>query len=198
MQHHGAPTRLLDWTYSIYVALYFAAEYAYFDRTPSGAAVWMLNATWATEASAKLFAVVGCDGYIRNRLPHYQDEQMFAEAFSLVDPTRAPDHPAKPIPCICPVSPFQLNERLTIQKGVFTCAGDVTRSFEENLHALEGYKQKENLVRFLLPRQTLDKILDELFYMNITRATLFPGLDGFAQSLRTNLASLSPGSARPD
>lgn len=35
MQHHGAPTRLLDFTYSIFVACYFALEAADGD-----AAVW--------------------------------------------------------------------------------------------------------------------------------------------------------------
>ena len=42
MQHHGAPTRLLDFTYSIYVAAYFALEEA------SGeSAVWAIDASWA-------------------------------------------------------------------------------------------------------------------------------------------------------
>ena len=36
----------------------------------------------------------------------------------------------------CPQNPFRLNERLTIQKGVFMCPGNVTVPFEENLGSL--------------------------------------------------------------
>src|SRR5258708_4434671 len=46
MRHHGAPTRLLDFTYSIYVAAYFALETADMD-----CAVWAVNGPWALKES---------------------------------------------------------------------------------------------------------------------------------------------------
>ena len=38
MQHHGAPTRLIDFTWSPYVAAFFALE-----RATGDAAVWAVN-----------------------------------------------------------------------------------------------------------------------------------------------------------
>lgn len=204
MQHHGAPTRLLDWTYSIYVAAYFAAESAQSSlsehkKQPPKAAVWMLNATWATEATARLFDAVGRGGYIRKKLPDHEDEEVFADTFGVVS-TRSmvlPDSGREPIPCICPLSPFRLNERLTIQKGLFTCVGDVRKTFVENLQVLTEHDQKPNVVRFIIDGENPRDTLEELFFMNITQATLFPGLDGFARSLNINVASLAPRVGAP-
>lgn len=194
MQHHGAPTRLLDWTYSIYVAAYFAIEYARERRRrledkpsdgqvepASDAAVWMLDMAWAAEAAAAEFSRNNrrdAMEYVALRPKILDDEPRFGDVIKA----------DRSVACVWPENPFRLNERLTIQKGVFVCVGDVVRTFEENLKALEGHR--ENMTRLIIPADRLDTMLGELFYMNITRATLFPGLDGFAHSLRINLASL--------
>jgi hypothetical protein len=177
IRHYGGPTRLLDFTYSVYAAAYFALEEALAsEKADNGYAVWAINAGWATKESAKLFEK---EPEVREYLERFieeEKEELFEKAF------RGPD----PKTFACPQNPFKLNERLTIQKGIFMCPGDVTNSFEDNLCNLQGWKEEQNVKEIIIPERLRRKALDKLYDMNINRAVLFPGLDGFTQSLKVS------------
>lgn len=164
MQHHGAPTRLLDFTYSINVATYFAVEKAKGD-----CAVWSIDARWAVEKSMEKYR----DKKIKVLFKEPIDEKREA-AFGKLLPNNKKE-------LIIPINPFRLNERLTLQKGVFMCLGNVKKSFEDNLRSLKGYETK--VKKLIIPKKLRKTAIKQLYNIPVTRATLFPGLDGFAQSL---------------
>src|SRR5512137_1942207 len=119
MQHHGAPTRLLDFSYSIYIAAYFALE-----RAEGACAVLAVDMPWAYRSTIALMERAGRDASIlRKEQLEEGDEASLARLF--LEP------PATP--CACPANPFRLNERLRVQKGIFLVCGDITRPFSENL-----------------------------------------------------------------
>jgi hypothetical protein len=169
MQHYGAPTRLLDFTYSIYVAAYFALEAADDDSV-----VWAINGPWAVQESARLLGVAGKadPAIVKEGFKEYHET--LAEKWFLDPPS---------VRLAYPVNPYRLNERLRVQRGVFIVVGDVSKSFMDNLHALPDTDDTQHAVRIVIPRAQRLTALSQLFYMGIARSSLFPGLDGYAQSL---------------
>jgi hypothetical protein len=87
------------------------------------------------------------------------------------------------------VNPFKLSERSTIQQAVHLMPGDITQTFENNL--LVHKKDHDNLTRIeiVLNPEVRREFLKNLHRMNISRASLFPGLQGFAESMSTRLAT---------
>lgn len=82
------------------------------------------------------------------------------------------------------MNPSILNQRLVIQQGVFLCPGDPSKTFVENLEGnLSEPGSEDKIRRYFIPYNAREEILRNLFRMNINRAGLFPGLDGFAKSL---------------
>ena len=158
MQHHGAPTRLLDFTWSPYVAAFFALESA-----TSNSAVWAINTF-----------VVGtyCFGPQvpeDNEIPSPQKAMAFYGYDNIDD--------------VAIGEPFFKNQRMIAQSGTFACPFDLERPIDEILGQTEN-----SVVKFVLKGSKLrQQALNELYRMNITHATLFPDLDGLARSLRYEL-----------
>ncbi|HEX6003022.1 MAG TPA: FRG domain-containing protein [Burkholderiales bacterium] len=169
MEHHGAPTRCVDFSYSIYVAAYFALEDADAD-----CAVWAINGPWASKASVSALRKAGKKGVATFLKPTVPEQEAIAnEAF-----LRTPH-----VRCAVPLNPFRLNERLRTQKGIFMVPGDCRLPFMDNLRALPRYGSAENVVKLVIPIESRRTILRQLYHMNVSRTSLFPGLDGYAKSL---------------
>jgi hypothetical protein len=192
MRHHGAPTRLMDWTYSFYVALYLALA-----KNQSGI-VWALRREGVKD-SRKVIRGIETNGSLhafedlKARLSRQADilglRDLGDKITDLAIVTCLMQHP---LPIVYAVNPFRLNRRLTVQQGLFLLVGDITRPFLENLIAAYGGVQRltESLYRIELRPCTKERneILKRLKDMNITNESLFPDLDGFAQSLMQSLA----------
>ena len=179
MQDYGAPTRLLDWTRSPYVALYFVVEKKVAKKP---AAVWAIDCDWALKESAKT-----CDQFdpdlshaeLSAKMSRYVNERLAGEtAF------------CNPHGVVFPTHPNRVNERMAAQQGLFLCSERNYPPFDIALATMIMHDKNPDKppVRKLIVRpQERIEFLKQLRRMNITAASLFPGLEGFARSLAEEL-----------
>jgi hypothetical protein len=168
MQHHGAPTRLLDFTWSPFVAAFFALE-----RATKDAAVWAVFIKPLWEATHRFpqrkKPLTTYDLYLRNPDAY--------ETFYI----------GNKVPFVTPGEPFVMNKRLIAQSGTFLIPGVLDLPIEEILSKYHRGPD-EIVVKFVLKTRSLrDEAMKALYSMNITNATLFPDIDGLARSMAYEL-----------
>jgi hypothetical protein len=176
MQHHGAPTRLLDWTRSPFVALFFALDLAV---PGTDVTLWAMDRLECKRAALhKICQLAQNDEYANLKVnTRLEEKQYFSNIFQ-----------SNAIYLVAPVEPFRTNERLTIQQGVFLCPANLHGSLGDNLAALGGPEQLRRWIhKIKVPANVRLEALRKLNRMNINQASLFPGLDGFSRSLRVRL-----------
>jgi len=194
MQHHGAPTRLVDITRSLFVAVYFATS----EHLPVDSAVWAINGTLLrSHLSSRYMELHSKNVATHDEISHYA-HQCANELF------QGPAWQQDPPKGIYYIEPQIVNERLARQQGAFLMPANVQLSFTEHLmsHVLieqalridfkpliqyaNGKKYAQDDIAILkinIPQGLNYEIGKYLRAMNLTAEMLFPGLDGLCKSV---------------
>jgi hypothetical protein len=197
IQHHGGPTRLLDFTKSLFKALYFCTEN--FDDSVDGA-VWGVNQDLV-------------NGPHQNKdVENMLLELMNGKTSDLFSKHINKNYKHKTVVFI---EPFLLNHRLNVQQGLFAIPLDNSLRFIENLNNLINLDiydgLSKNVIDFnkkpfdmsdettyskILLTQVLKIVVDKDFkrsiktklnnLMGLSSETIFPDIDGFCKGLTDN------------
>lgn len=181
MQHHGAPTRLLDWTKSVLIGLYFAIEK---HHTEDGE-LWALYPEALNKHNGNFgLPIPRCK--ILNYLaaePSHNNPQKLAQEFGLKE---SPKYPYA-------VDPPLHFSRMVAQMSAFTIH---PRPMEG--HTIPEIMTEEKLfVRYIIPSDCKKKLLTDLAALGVTRMALFPDLDSLTHDIVQEHNVLGYGPPKP-
>jgi FRG domain len=176
-QHHGLPTRLLDWTNSPHIAMHFAtADLQKFDKD---GAIWCVD-----------------QHKLRNEYMPLQLLNILTREFALSFNVDIMNELAKTLADFDLLSaetfviffePPALDNRISNQFAFFSMMSSPIENLDDWL------TQRPDLWRkIIIPAALKWEVRDKLDQMNITERMLFPGLDGLSSWLKRYYSPRNP------
>ena len=167
-QHHGLPTRLLDWTYSPYVALHFATHAL--ETFDADGILWCVdfvktNALLPKKLKA-LLVEEGSDLFTADMLSQAADT---LQAFDRLSPGEF----------VLFWEPPSLDDRIVNQFALFSLMSSASARLDEWLD-----RHPECFRRIIIPANIKWEVRDKLDQANVTERVLLPGLDGLSRWLK--------------
>src|SRR4051794_22367613 len=174
-KHHNLPTRLLDWSYSPYVALHFVtASATRFDRD---GAIWMVDFVRTREhlpeRLGELLRAEGGNAFTGDLLaeaaPTLRDFDRLGDDF------------------VAFFEPPSLDQRIVNQYGLFSLMPAPAARLDDWLE-----RHPDLVRRIVVPAALKWEVRDKLDQANVTERVLFPGLDGLSAWLKRYYSPRDP------
>lgn len=173
-QHHGLSTRLLDWTYSPYVAMHFATSNL--ERYNLDGVIWCVNFNKTNQLLplklSKLLEEEGSNVFTSEMLGS------ICQGLSDLEKISSKGN------FVLFLEPPSLDERIVNQFAFFSLMSDPAIILSQWLEDHPDF-----YFRIIIPSSLKWEIRDKLDQANITERVLFPGLDGLSAWLRRYYSS---------
>jgi hypothetical protein len=175
-QHHGLPTRLLDWTYSPYVAMHFVtANPARYDED---GVIWCIDFVRTNRL---------LPGRLRDMLEEEGSNSFTVEMLNRAARTLEEFGLLADTEFVAFFEPPSLDQRIVNQFALFSLMSGPSLL----LHCwLE--RHPDVFRRIVVPAELKWEVRDKLDQANITERVLFPGLDGLSRYLRRYYGPRTP------
>jgi hypothetical protein len=185
MQHHGVPTRLLDWTTNALVALYFAVSSIRPYPVIPKAEDWDDEVKEPSEFDANSAAVFAINPRKFNRTVH-ADIKNVVDVAQNFDYWKAYSRPMEITTAkfdiqhpLCITAP-QISPRMRAQSGLFTIHG-------RDINALDYFSEvRALLTKILIPFENALTIQRELHQFGISEASIYPSLESVAKDVHVD------------
>jgi hypothetical protein len=175
MQHHGAPTRLLDWSSSAITALAFAVLYREEKYKDDDAVVWCLNPVLLNDENrirVKLSAT--------EKIPDITLKKELLPTYKF-NPTGIVKFP------VAITGPLN-NARIVAQKGTFTLFPDA-----EAFNLEETNDANTFLTKITIAKENVEDLKRQLATLGVTESTIFPELPSLGLEIKREfIESLNP------
>ena len=169
MQHHGVPTRMLDFTYSPYVALYFAFENM-LKPYQGNCAIYAID--YMEILNRSLESLNREDIKITLEQLSYNRDEIFNKINN-----KSPD-------ILLITEPNVFNSRLEKQKGCF-----LVPNTYQTIEQVLGMGQYDGIdhYRFIVPCSFCNEVYALLKQMNIDGKAIYGDLEGLSKSIKNSL-----------
>jgi hypothetical protein len=199
------PTRLLDFTYSPFVALYFAIRDRQVEHDTKHVRLWAINASAVNYRFRMVASKARLEQRIRDGQTAFHRVRLDRDSFStdrdnvlaetqglsalITESLSAKETYRGEMNrqgCVCAASPPTFNPRLASQQGTFL------------LNLAQGLSFNESLVKMMSPctgwcktanieARAIPEIEGRLFQRNIHEQSLFPDMEGLAGMIRQRI-----------